>query len=99
MATSTGTSTFAFQTLLSFPGADAWCAIAFNGAIKPPQTQYVGWGRIQRFNGQAWVEVATRAIYGEGVWIPNVSLAGTCRLVANWRVPGYVWTAYSGPFS
>lgn len=99
MATATGTSVFGFQNCMTFTATDAWTAMAFNGAVKPAEGEYVGWLRIHRNNGFAWVEVNSKPIYGGGQWLANVSGTGTHRLSVIWRRSGLVWTAYSGPFA
>ncbi len=99
MATSTGTSSKGYQALLTFPASDAWAGIFFNSTVKPAEGKYVGWLRIHRFNTICWAEVNSKPIYGEGLWLPNITATGTHRLSAIWRVNGLIWTAYSGPFA
>ena len=85
MATAAGTSVLGYQQLIVFPASEAFVAVSFNGTVKPAEGDYTGWLRIHRFNTQAWVEVNSKPIYGQGVWMANQPSTGTHRVSVMWR--------------
>lgn len=100
MASATGISTLGPQLLMTYPSADAWVAIAFNGAVKPAIDEYSGWLKVLRSNSLALLEVNSKPIYGQGVWMQTATTpTGTHQIWVVWRRANLQWTAYSGPFA
>lgn len=99
MASQTGISILGPQLLMTYPASDPWVAVAFNGAVKPQIDDYVGWMKVLRSNGQALLEVNSKPIYGQGLWLATATTAaGTHQLWVVWRKRNFQWTTYSGPF-
>lgn len=100
MASATGLSTLGPQLLMTYPAADQYTAVAFNGAVKPLIDEYVGWMKVLRNNSLALLEVNSKPIYGQGLWLPTPTTpTGTHQLWVVWRRANLQWTAYSGPFA
>lgn len=100
MASSTGISAIGPQLLLTYPASDQFVAVAFNGAVKPAIDQYTGWLKVLRSNGLALLEVNSKPIYGQGLWLQTPTTpTGTHQLWVVWRERNFQWTSYSGPFA
>lgn len=100
MATATGISVLGPQLLMTYPAADAFVATFFGGAVKPAIDEYTGWMKVLRSNTLALIEVNSKPIYGQGLWLQTATTpAGTHQLWVVWRRANLQWTTYSGPFA